>query len=192
MTNYISFSPGTPNLPCHGSEGCSFGICRSPSQESHLQADGWETGFCIHCTIWPECMYSIYKAIISYFIYLSLNVWDYIYIMIKWSIILWFILIQKLQHLYIYRYRYICIQCPDQGIGEELEEEETWSWARDRGLRLLKSLWTVAWVYIDMCDNTHVVVGNMHVQVYVRPVFESHHGRVGVLTSCALDRIDAP
>ena len=25
----------------------------------------------------------------------------------------------------IYRYRYICIQCPDQGIGEELEEEET-------------------------------------------------------------------
>ena len=27
--------------------------------------------------------------------------------------------------IYIYRYRYICIQCPDQGIGEELEEEET-------------------------------------------------------------------
>ena len=141
-------------------------------------------------------MYSIYKAIISYFIYLSLNVWDYMYIyndqMVYDSMIHIDTEITTSIYIYIYRYRYICIQCPDQGIGEELEEEETWSWARDRGLRLLKSLWTVAWVYIDMCDNTHVVVGNMHVQVYVRPVFESHHGRVGVLTSCALDRIDAP
>ena len=48
------------------------------------------------------------------------------------------------------------IQCPAQGFGEELEEEETWCWARDRGLRLLKSLWTVAWVYIWTCVITRM------------------------------------
>ena len=55
-------------------------------------------------------------------IYISLNVWDYIY---NDQMVYDSMIHIDTEITSIYRYRYICIQCPDQGIGEELEEEET-------------------------------------------------------------------